>query len=183
MGWAGSTSRGRLAARVLLVRRGGPRCPEAPRASPCASRPRRAGRAVPPATADGGRQLRSVTFPADPVISISRQVLKSSWKPARRQPCQQLRRGILSQSARPTLVCRGGGGWPAQSATCCWSLFLVGISLLLGSSDAHARSLPWWCGRAQSISVHQSQRAPCRKYKKKAPYSIAINSTCSQSYL
>lgn len=131
--------------------------------------------------ADGGRQLRSVTFLADPVISISRQVLKSSWKPAWRQPRQQLPRGILGLSARPALVCRGGG-WLAQSATCCWSLFLEDIGLLLGSSDAHTWLLPWCCSRAQSVNVHQSQRAPCRKHKK-APYSIAINSTCSQSCL
>lgn len=182
MGRAGSASRGHVAASTRPVKRGGPRCPEAPGASPCASRAHRAGRAVPPAAADGGCQLRSVTFLADPVISISRQVLKSSWKPARRQPRQRLPRGILGLSARPALGCRGGGGWPAQSATCCWSSFLEGISLLLGSSNTHARSLPRRCSRAQSISIHQSQGKPCRKHKKK-PYSIAINSTCSQSYL
>lgn len=48
----------------------------------------RAGRAVPAATADGGRQLRSVTSLADPVSSISSQVLKSPWKPAWQQPRQ-----------------------------------------------------------------------------------------------
>lgn len=182
MGWAGSTSRAQLAASTHPVRQGRPRCPEAPGALPCASQPRRAGRAVLLAMADGGRQLHSVTFLADPVISISRQVLKSSWKPVRRQLLQQLPRGILGLSTQLALVRRSGGGWLVQSATCCWSLFLEGISLLLGSSDAHARSLPWRCNRAQSISVHQSQRAPCRKHKKK-PYSIAINSACSQSYL
>lgn len=140
MGWAGSTSQGQLAASTCPVTQGGPRCPEAPRASPCASRLRRA---VPPAAADGGCQLRSVTFLADPVISISRRVLKSSWKPARWQPRQQLPHGMLGLRAQPALVCRGGGGWPAlvcyggggwpallccgggelpaQLAACCWS--------------------------------------------------------------
>lgn len=90
MGWAGFTSWGQPAASTCSVKRGGPRCLEAPGALPCASRLRRAGRAVPPAVADGGRQLCSVSFLADPVISISRQVLKLSWKPAWWQPRQHL---------------------------------------------------------------------------------------------
>lgn len=46
--------------------------------------------------------------------------------------------------------------------------FLEGIVLLLGSSEANTRALPWRCSRAQSISVHQSQREPCRKQKRKS---------------
>lgn len=65
---------------------GGPRCPEAAGCAPCASLSLQ-----PPAAADGGRQLRSVTSLADPVISISRQVLKSPWKPAWQQPRQRPR--------------------------------------------------------------------------------------------
>lgn len=85
MGCAGSASPGQLAA----TREGDPDAPRLPGVLPVpASRARRAGRAVPPATADGGRQLRSVTSLADPVISISRQVLKSPWKPAWQQPRQ-----------------------------------------------------------------------------------------------
>lgn len=72
-----------------LCREGDPDAPRLPGVRPVPAS--HSGRAVPLATADGGRQLRSVTPLADPVISISRQVLKSPWKPAWQQPRQHPR--------------------------------------------------------------------------------------------
>lgn len=143
----------RQARRTQMARGGRVRTPCQPLA-----RSHGAGSAVPPATADGGRQLRSVTPLADPVSSISRQVLKSPWKPAWQHPRQH------PHSQRPAGAVLVAGG--RLGHRCCPRSSRVSVPLL--GSGMHTGPIPRARAGPDPVELlHPAE--PRRKHRATAP--------------